>query len=196
MSSTFGERLIYNASKWQGCKEDKNKPNRSACVDAIKSYFGDEPTPDPWCAEFVSMILDKTSKEFVIKNIMPPLKSTHLFLSTAKNKGIVVNNTPQQGAVFFIDWGKHGGAKGTGHVGFVNYVDKTKINTIEGNFGDSVNFGWRDLSQIDAFIHVEDLAGDKTIGTFDISKISTILITATAIAGGYLTWKQFFKTKK
>jgi len=195
MSSTFGERLIYNASQWNGCKEDKNTPNRSKCVDKIKSYFGGEPTPDPWCAEFVSMIVDETCKDFAVQNPLPATKSTHLFLANAKKSNIAVNKIATQGAVFFIDWGKRGRTKGTGHVGFTNYVEGSKINTIEGNFGDSVNFGWRSLDQIDAFIHVETLGGEKTIGSFNLASVGNGVKVATALVGGYLVWNQFLKGK-
>ena len=106
-----------------------------------------------------------------------------------------MDKIPAQGAVGFIDWGKRGGTKGTGHTLFTNYVEGTKINTIEGNFGDSVNFGWRALTQIDAFIHVEEIGGDKTIGNFNLADIGTGAKVLTALAGGFLVWNTLIKGK-
>lgn len=195
MSSTFGERLIYNAQAWQGCKEDKATPNRSACVDKIQTYNGGEPTPDPWCAKFCWMILNETCKQFNVQNPINFTASTHVLLANAKQGKVLVDKKPEQGSIFFIDWGKRGGSKGTGHVGFVNYVEGNKINTIEGNYGDSVNFGWRELSQIDSFIHVEDIGGDKTIGSFNFASLGTGAKVLTGLAGGFLVWITLLKGK-
>lgn len=195
MSSTFGARLIYNASKWNGCKEDIETPNRSACVDKIISYNTNQKIAIPWCQAFVSMILNETCKEFNVQNPMPYTQSTHVFYNDAKRLGIKVDKKPAQGSVGFIDWGKRGGTKGTGHTFFVNFTETTRVNTIEGNFGDQVNFGWRALSQVDAFIHVEEIGGDKMIGSPMLAQMGTGLKVATGLVGGYLIWNQFLKGK-
>lgn len=197
MSSTFGKRLIYNASKWNGCKEDVDSKgvglNRSACVDKIISYHTGQIIAIPWCQAFVSMILNETCKEFNVENPMPYTQSTHAFLNDAKRRGIRVDNRPATGSVGFIDWGKRGGTAGTGHTFFVNFAETTRVNTIEGNFGDQVNFGWRALTQVDAFIHVEDIGAGKTIGSPMFAQMGTGLKIATALVGGYLVWHNFLK---
>jgi hypothetical protein len=197
MGNTFGKRLIYNASSWKGCKEDVGADgvgkNRSECVDKIISYHTGQRIAIPWCQAFVSMILQETCNQFGVQNPIPYTQSTHEFVRLARNSIVKVDNHPLPGSVFFIDWGKTGGAKGTGHTGYVVNVEGNSITTIEGNFGDSVNFGRRPLTQITSYIHTEDIGGDKTLPASLFASAGTGLKIATALAGGYLIWTTILK---
>jgi uncharacterized protein (TIGR02594 family) len=177
----FPTALINEAQKWLGCRENKNTPNRSACVDQIKSYGGGEPTNEPWCAQYVSMVLDRTCIRFAALNPLIKSKSTIALKNDAEKKNIAVDRVPSPGSIFFKyrDSG--------GHVGFVVEVNGNQFKTIEGNINDKVDWGKRNLTtEKYYFIHIEQRFSGKKI----IAGLDPIYYIAGAAATGYYLLKR------
>ena len=179
----FGTALILEAKTWADCKEDKNRPNRSVCVDKIQLYTRGYTSNDPWCAMFSWMIVDKVAKRFKIKNILPRTAGTHSLLSGAKKNGIRVDTTPAVGSIMFYDTTKPG-HNISGHVGFViSSNEYGVINTIEGNTGNKVGFRTHTIKPGFKFIHIEEMAGDKTISNMQLAGFNPVMIGIALVSG-------------
>lgn len=185
----FGTALIFEAKKWADCHEDKNRPNRSVCVDKIQLYTRGYVSNDPWCAMFVWMNVDKVAKRFKIKNILPKVAGTHLMLNGAEKNGIRVDDKPAVGSIMFYDTTKPGHTL-TGHVGFVIEVNNYGvINTIEGNTGDKVGFRTHQVKPGFKFIHVEEMAKGKTISNMQLAGFNPLFIGVSLLFGIGLIFK-------
>ena len=99
--------------------------NRGQRVEEYQRSAGGHPG-EAWCASYVSWCFIKAAEAMGVTNPMTPsrgaLRVWHQAPSAAKSK------TPTIGSIFVIDHGK-----GKGHVGFVESVTHTHIQTVEGN---------------------------------------------------------------
>jgi|GEM_PF-6268916 len=178
MSKVFASIIISEADRWTDCKEQSGTPNRSDCVDTIKRYFGGETKPEPWCAEFVWMVVNQACYILGISNPLPRTKSTRVMLSRSPKAGVKVNKNPSPGCIFFKT------RSGGGHVGFVASVKGNTIYTIEGNVNDSVTWGEREIREDFEFIHIQNITKLPWL-----LRGINVFWTATALVGAYFTWK-------
>ena len=142
--------ILETAVKEHGVREDLSRPNRG---DEIDKYLPREvvasagkPGP-PWCCYFVSWVL----KEVFGKHLLgQPVASVHTAWQHARQRDrwepkgergptpgdafVLLHKDPRQG------WC-------TGHIGFVLQVanDGNSYNTVEGNCGNRVKIGRRDM---------------------------------------------------
>lgn len=195
--------MLQNAEAEVGCREIKNtNKSENGCIEAIqKEYYG-KVRADHYCAIFVSVILERTCKEFNVP--MPPIRTARArtMLDTARKlKGqMTVNQIPKRGAIFYLPPSVEGSS---GHVGFVNRVlSGKKIETIEGNtsFPKSAGGGYgipkktRQYGSGYYFIHLDHLAKKKKFFAKgkDGRNIS-LLLAGLAAAGGYKIYKKVRK---
>lgn len=196
---TLADALLDNASKFLGCYEDPRRENRSKCIDEIQSMFDPSRVDkgDPYCAKFVSNILNLTFP-FFLK--LPPAigsASTQSLLAKARKNNIPILDYPVRGAVFF-----YARSLTTGHVGFVEHIVKegNKIvgfSTIEGNASTKV-----DGKRKEGVVQISRRMKDQDFLFIDYPALSDLriptartvldvaLLTAGCI-GAFYTYKRF-----
>ncbi len=112
---------------------------------------GDSPA-NPWCCFFWSWCVYRALGEYAFGEPMGHVLATW---RRAKTKGCAVDKAgyaPVPGDAFVMLFKDDSGKlKGTGHIGFVLRVDKarnaTAFNTVEGNCGNRVKVGRRQMDQ-------------------------------------------------
>lgn len=122
--------------------------NRGECVDEIKCKYNglpydctsDKVTDESYCAETVYVwLMEAFAKVSADTSILPKIRTKGALdlLNRTKKTGILVNDVPKEGCVFY----RNSSAKGaTGHVGVIYCVDyaNDRIYTLEGN----TSFSW------------------------------------------------------
>jgi len=147
----FAQAQIEKGKLWLGCKESK-VIGASSCINEITEYYNGKQTNEPWCAKFVWMVVDLTTKDFGIKNLLPKSASTLQMVNTASKKGLRVDGIPANGSVFFKT------RDGGGHVGFVSSINSNReLITLEGNSNDQVQWGKHKNWLNYKFIHTEEM---------------------------------------
>lgn len=156
--------LIYEEHT-KGVHEVPNGSNRSPEID---TYWGKTGViGSPWCCAFVSWVLKE------VLGLYPIEGKHHLGVQkmwkAAKRNGMGTSE-PKPGDVFI-----QVGSGGTGHTGFVVGVspDGKSIYTGEGNCGNRLKIGHREISSINHFI---DCLDDKQKmnferSTFDVKSV-------------------------
>lgn len=178
IGKSFASVVYTEAKKFLDCKEDPNTPNRSVCVDFIKEMGGWTPTNEPWCAQFVWAIVEKSCNLMKIENLLPRTKSTTVMKNKASSNGLEVDTKATKGCLFYYP------RTGGGHVGLVIDVKGDTIYTIEGNVSNRVKMGERKIISTMRFIHIEDMAKGKTmIPKYIKIGVPAVLLTAGAIYG-------------
>lgn len=153
--------ILETAVKQHGVREDPHRPNRGSEVDRFIPQDNLENAP-PWCCYFASWV---TREVFGDDPVGKPVASCYKAWQHANKLGRWEPNdgrVPTPGDAFVIltkdpdtvDWC-------TGHIGFVLQVaeDGKSVNTVEGNCGDRVKIGRRELAdpKLRGFINI---AGD------------------------------------
>ncbi|HSG81729.1 MAG TPA: CHAP domain-containing protein [Gemmatimonadota bacterium] len=153
--------ILEAAVKQHGVREEGSKPNRGKDVDKflpkdfVKSPKSEGP---PWCCYFASWVVKEAYGEHPLGE---PVASVHTSWQLAKKHGHWEPNdgrlpTPGDAFVLLHDDPEKGWC--TGHIGFVLQVapDGKSINTVEGNCGNRVKIGRRELSDpmMKGFINV------------------------------------------
>ena len=163
-----GERLriLETAVREHGVREDAARPNRGNEVD---KYLPSQYTRDhaaegpPWCAYFVSWVLKEVYGRHLLGR---PVASVHSAWGHAREAGRWVakraGHVPTPGDAFVILKNPPENGWCQGHIGLVLQVsaDGQSFNTIEGNCGNRVKIGLRDMSdsKLRGFINV---VGDR-----------------------------------
>jgi hypothetical protein len=163
-----GQRLqiLETAVREHGVREDRSRPNRGKEVDKyLPSHYTSDPSTDgpPWCAYFVSWVLKEVYGRHLLGR---PVASVHTSWSHARTAERWMpkraGRVPTPGDAFVIL--KHPPENGwcTGHIGLVLQVavDGKSFNTVEGNCGNRVKIGRRDMGdpQLRGFINI---VGDR-----------------------------------
>lgn len=121
--------------------------NRGPRVDLyLPDWAKRSKTGPAWCAFFCCWVVRSSLRENLPGGY---IGSCHRLMEAAKAAGRWVPKTsrgPRPGDVFIMDTDGDAGLKG--HAGFVLRLsaDGTEINTVEGNCGNRVQLGLRDLS--------------------------------------------------
>ena len=153
-------KILEIAVKQHGVREDHDRPNRGAEVDKFIPENAREASP-AWCCYFASWVAREVFGDHPVGK---PVASVHDSWKHANKLGRWEPNdgrTPTPGDAFVIlnDDPQKGWC--TGHIGFVLQVaeDGKSINTVEGNCGNRVKIGRRDLGdpKLKGFIN---LVGD------------------------------------
>ena len=181
----FSDVAISEAEKWLDCREDPGRPNRSLCVDQIHQY-GWTINNDPWCAQFMFMVIDKAAKKFGVTNKLPKTASTVAMLNGAKAAGIRVDKKPAIGSIMFYSTGS-----GTGHVGIVVEVGYKDFATIEGNSGDRVLAQKHDYKDKFQFIHVEEMSFASRLMIFGLPQTVSIGLITAIVGGAFWAKKKY-----
>ncbi len=178
-----GERraILEAAVKEHGVREDAGRPNRGNEVDKfLPKDVAASPSKDgpPWCCYFASWVVKEVFGQHPLGK---PVASVHTAWKRANELGRWEPNdgrvpTPGDAFVILNDDPKKGWC--TGHIGFVLQVaeDGKSINTVEGNCGNRVKIGRRELSdpKLKGFINIVgdhpdftrgSLRGAKDLGT-------------------------------
>jgi hypothetical protein len=124
--------------------ESPDGSNRSKDIDR---YFGNTGLRgQPWCCAFVSWALERALGEFPIGGIHHP--GVQRMWVMANDLGMAVDQ-PKPGDLFIQIK-----SKGTGHTGFVIGVseDGRSVYTCEGNAGNRLKYGQRQVSTIHHFV--------------------------------------------
>lgn len=158
-------QLLETAVKQHGVREDRGRANRGKEVDKFfPPHVTADPNADgqPWCCYFVSWVAREVYGRHILGR---PVASCHTAWQRAREhkRWIPKNgNLPTPGDAFLIL--KDDPTKGwcTGHIGFVLQLSKDgqSINTVEGNCGNRVKIGLRQLSdpKLRGFINI---VGDR-----------------------------------
>ncbi|MFQ5545946.1 MAG: CHAP domain-containing protein [Acidiferrobacterales bacterium] len=143
--------VLETAVKQHGVREDAKQPNRGSEVDKfLPPGLTSSPSKKgaPWCCYFVSWV---TKKAFGKYPLGERVGSCYVAWSRARKQRRWEPNdgrrvpTPADAFVILHDDPKKGWC--TGHIGFVLQVAKNgkSINTVEGNCGNRVKIGRREL---------------------------------------------------
>jgi hypothetical protein len=147
-----GERsvLLETAVREHGVREDSNRPNRGSEVDKYlprEVVVSASNAGPPWCCYFVSWVLREVFGKHLLGR---PVASVH----TAWQHAVQRNRWepkegrgPTPGDAFIILHKDPSQGWCTGHIGFVLQVtcNGKSYNTVEGNCGNRVKIGRRDL---------------------------------------------------
>lgn len=134
--------VLQEAKKYLGRKESNG--SHKEIIDVYNNF---KPLPrgykvkytDAWCATFISAVAIKCG----YTNIIPIECGCEEMVILANKKGIWQNNNhkPMLGDIILYDWDKNGRSD---HIGFIDWVNGTTLNVLEGNFNNSV--GYRNIS--------------------------------------------------
>lgn len=121
-------------------------------------WFGAAPGTE-WCAIFVSWVLHHTKGyDYIPKQSMVSAFASYF---KQKNEDHSYKATPKPGWIIFFDWSnEHNTGSNNSHIGIVTSVKGDKVNTVEGNDGDS------DGSSRVKLINNEYSIGDKRISMY------------------------------
>lgn len=150
----------------RGVRERPNGSNRSKDIDKyfptwLKNKLEGASTKGPaWCAYFVNWVVSQC----MARPWGGYIGSCSKLVEACKKKGLHVYTSQEvmsEGAIirpgdlFFILHPKKPGKPRTGHVGFVLRVNRSgrKINTLEGNCGNRVKCGLRDVGTLNVFVN-------------------------------------------
>lgn len=164
LANTIIENAAFWQSKWQKNECDSTGNNRGNCIDELKADYGTIIASTPWCAQFVSVVVKTSCTKLGIKNQLPYTQSSSEMASGARKNGLLVDNTPEVGSVFYHS------RIGGGHVGIVAQLTDTGIISIEGNTDsakvkDAVLGRSYKFSEIESweFIHTENMGSTSLL---------------------------------
>jgi hypothetical protein len=163
-----GQRLqiLETAVKEHGVREDRNRTNRG---DEVDKYLPAEYTQSranegpPWCAYFVSWVLKQVFGRHLLGR---PVASVHSAWGHARKakrwEARRPDHIPTPGDAFVLLKSPPEDGWCQGHIGFVLQVaeDGGSFNTVEGNCGNRVKIGRRDMHdpKLRGFINI---VGDR-----------------------------------
>jgi len=198
----LANKIASTAIDWLKLQCYEQTSNRGTCIDKIHEYYDaswiDRNTSEAYCAEFVSVVLQKAFQEF--GQDAPIFTASAIgILNDARARGITVDTTSAVGAVFYK---KSSSATSSGHVGIiVEELGGGYFNTVEGNATDpttgqegvvSIKRSTDSDSSI-RIIHVETLIGGSATVIAGTSKPLMVLLVAAAIGFLYTRNKQAIK---
>lgn len=114
-------------------------------VAVYQAYTGGKPG-DSWCCDFISYCLGQCGVNFIKTGDTWALRD--YAYAVEKN---IISDTPSVGDVFLVY-----DSSGPCHTGLVRNITGSQVNTIEGNFQDSIKENTRDISGL-KFIHWQKL---------------------------------------
>ena len=159
-------QLLETAVKQHGVRESKTRANRGKEVDKfLPSWITNDPHREglAWCCYFVSWVARQVYGRHILGQ---PVASCWVAWKRAREKNRWIHNDgrqlPTPGDAFVMLYGDPHKGRCSGHIGFVLQVAKNgkSINTVEGNCGNRVKIGLRQLGDptIKGFINI---VGDR-----------------------------------
>jgi uncharacterized protein (TIGR02594 family) len=131
-SINYNLKLIEEAKKWIGTKEDKSKgDNKGKEVEMFQRAVDGVAAGEPWCMAFVQFCIKKIEEQYKIQCLV--FKSEHCMTVFSKSQQKIVKK-PQAGDLVIWRFGN----TMNGHVGIIeNVLSDGRLQTIEGNTSDS-----------------------------------------------------------
>lgn len=123
------KKLIEVAKKYIGVKESGGD-NKGKEVEMFQKAVDGKAQGEAWCMAFVQFCINEVEKSDNVKSKV--FESEHVMTVWNKTPKEQRLDKPEVGCI--ILWNFVGTS--SGHAGFVEFVGKTKVDTIEGNTGD------------------------------------------------------------
>lgn len=124
-----------------GVREEPPGSNRGPRIDVYLPAWARERPGPPWCAWFATWVLEQALGD---QNVLGRTGGTSTLTARAQAADLwrpKASYLPSPGDLFMMKTGR-----GKGHVGFVSGYRAGRIETVEGNSGDRVRHGARELA--------------------------------------------------